>query len=39
VLSEGHRIEITGKKDVWLQVEWNGQVAYVREGNLLAVRL
>jgi hypothetical protein len=39
VVNEGHRIEITGKKDVWLQVEWNGQVAYIREGNLLPVKL
>lgn len=39
VVKEGHRLEIVGKKDVWLQVLWNGEVAYIRENNLLPVRL
>jgi hypothetical protein len=39
VVKEGHRLEIVGKKDVWLQVLWNGEVAYIREGNILPVRL
>jgi hypothetical protein len=39
IVNEGHRVEIVGKKDVWLQVLWNGEVAYVKEGNLLPVRL
>ncbi len=39
IVEEGHRVEIVGKKDVWLQVLWNGEVAYVREGNMLPVRL
>jgi hypothetical protein len=39
IVNEGHRVEIIGKKDVWLQVLWNGEVAYVKEGNLLPVRL
>jgi hypothetical protein len=39
VVKEGHRLEIVGKKDVWLQVLWNGEVAYIRENNLLPVRM
>jgi hypothetical protein len=39
IVSEGHRVEIIGKKDVWLEVLWNGEVAYVKEGNLLPVSL
>jgi uncharacterized protein YgiM (DUF1202 family) len=39
IVDEGHRVEIVGKKDVWLQVLWNGEVAYVREGSMLPVRL
>lgn len=39
VVDEGHRVEIVGKKDVWLQVLWNGEVTYIKEGNLLPVRL
>ncbi len=39
IVEEGHRVEIIGKNDVWLQVLWNGEVAYVKEGNLLPVSL
>lgn len=39
IVEEGHRVEIIGKKDVWLEVLWNGEVAYVREGNLLPIAL
>lgn len=39
IVEEGHRVEIIGKKDVWLEVLWDGEVAYVREGNLLPVSL
>jgi uncharacterized protein YgiM (DUF1202 family) len=39
IVNEGHRVEVVGKKDVWVQVMWNGEVAYVREGNLLQVNL
>lgn len=39
IVEEGHRVEIIGKKDVWMEVMWNGEVAYVREANLLPVVL
>lgn len=39
IVAEGHRVEVVGKRDVWVQVMWNGEVAYVKEGNLLQVTL
>ena len=39
IVNEGHRLEILGKKDVWTEVLWNGEIAYVREVNLLPVKL
>lgn len=39
IINEGHRVEITGKRDVWMQVKWNGQSAYVKQGNLMPVSL
>ena len=39
IVNEGHRVEIVGKNDVWIQVLWNGEKAFVKEGNLLPVGL
>ncbi len=39
VLPEGHRVEIIGQHDVWLEVKWNDQNVYIREGNLLPISL
>ncbi len=39
VVGEGHRVEVTGKNDVWLRILWNGETAYIKESNLLPVRL
>ena len=39
IVEEGHRVEIIGKKDVWMEVLWDGEVAYVKEGNVLPVAL
>lgn len=36
-IGEGHRLDVVGKKDVWLKVRWNGETAYVKEGNVLTV--
>lgn len=36
-VGEGHRLDVVGKKDVWLKVRWNGETAYVKEGNVLTV--
>ena len=39
IVNEGHRVEIIGKKDVWVEVLWEGEPAYIKEGNLLTVEL
>ena len=39
IVGEGHRLEILGKKDVWLRVKWINEEVYVKQDALLAVRL
>lgn len=39
VLTAGHRVEIIGKKDVWLKIRWDGETVYVKQGNVLEVSL
>ncbi len=39
ILRDGHRVRVTGKKDVWLRVQWGDAEAYVKENNLLPVKL
>jgi len=39
VVGEGHRVEVTGKNDVWIRILWNGETAYIKESNLLPVKL
>jgi hypothetical protein len=37
VIGSGHQLAITGRKDVWLRVEWAGQEAFVKEDKLLQI--
>jgi hypothetical protein len=39
VTGDGHRVEILGKKDVWMKIKWNNDVGYVRNNSLLPVKL
>lgn len=39
VIGQGHQLKITGKKDIWLQVEWGTKQAYVKENKLLKAEL
>jgi len=39
VVNEGHRLEITGKQDVWYRVKWNENTVWVRDHSLLTVGL
>lgn len=31
IIGEGHQLRITGRKDVWLEVEWRDQPVFVRD--------
>ncbi len=39
IIGEGHQLEIKGKKDVWVRVQWRDREAYVKEFLLKPVRL
>jgi hypothetical protein len=39
VVSDGHRVDVIGKKDVWMKIRWEDEVAYVKEHALRPVRL
>jgi len=39
VASDGHRVQIAGKKDIWLKIKWNGRIAYIRENSLLPIEI
>lgn len=34
VVGQGHKVEVIGKKDIWFEIKWKGQRAYIRENNL-----
>lgn len=34
VAGQGHKVEIIGNKDVWVEVKWKGQKAYIRQSNI-----
>lgn len=38
IVDKGHRVKVTDKKDVWVEIEWEGNVAYVRENNIATFR-
>ncbi|MFM8739232.1 MAG: hypothetical protein ACKOC0_03415 [Cytophagales bacterium] len=39
ILSEGHRMESTGTKDVWKKVIWRGKEAYIKNNQLSEVKI
>lgn len=39
VVEAGHRVEVLGKKDVWIKIRWRDQDAYLKEGSLQPVVL
>ena len=34
IIDKGHRVEVVGKKDVWVLINWNDRPLYIRESNL-----
>ncbi|CAN5469084.1 hypothetical protein BH10BAC4_BH10BAC4_25040 [soil metagenome] len=39
IIGEGHQLEINGKKDVWLRVQWKDREVYVKEFLVREIRL
>ncbi|WP_460922896.1 SH3 domain-containing protein [Pontibacter brevis] len=33
--TEGHKVPIRGEQDIWYEIEWKGQKAFIRKSNLL----
>ncbi len=33
--TKGHKVPITGEQDIWYEIRWNGDKAYIRKNNLL----
>lgn len=39
VVSLGHRVNVLGKKDIWIKISWNDNDAYVKSFNLKPIEL
>jgi hypothetical protein len=39
IIGDGHRVEVVGKKDVWMKIKWHDEIAYVRSNSLRQVKL
>jgi hypothetical protein len=39
IVEGGHRVEVIGKKDVWVKIKWRGETVFVKETNLLPMNL
>jgi hypothetical protein len=39
LIKPGHKLKITGKKDIWLKVEWLDKESYVKENQVVSVAL
>jgi len=37
VANIGHRVQVLGKDDVWVKIEWRGNTAYIKENNILQI--
>ena len=39
IIGDGHKVQVIGKKDVWLRIRWNNNVAYIRENSIQPIEL
>jgi hypothetical protein len=39
IIGDGHRVEVIGRKDVWLRVRWGGNDAFVKENAVVPIEL
>ncbi len=38
IVGDGHRVQVLGKRDVWVKILWDDNVAYVKENTLRELR-
>lgn len=38
ILEKGHRVEIKNRFDVWVEIIWEGKIAYIRESNIVPIQ-
>jgi tetratricopeptide (TPR) repeat protein len=39
IIGKGHKVRILSKTDIWYKIRWDNQIAYVRENNLLLIKM
>ena len=39
IVSDGHKVVVKGKHDVWARVQWGNKEVYIKESNLLPISL
>ena len=39
IIGDGHRVDVMGKKDVWMKIKWGDEVVYIKENSLRPVEL
>jgi hypothetical protein len=39
IIGDGHRVEVVGRKDVWMKIKWHDEIAYVKRNSVRPVRL
>jgi tetratricopeptide (TPR) repeat protein len=39
IVEEGHRLTITGRKDVWLKVKWHDKDAFIKANSVLPIKI
>ncbi len=39
VIGKGHKVTILNKTDIWYKIQWDNQVGYIRENNLLLIKI
>ena len=39
IVGDGHRVKVIGQRDVWTKIEWDDEVAFVKQHSIRPVRL
>ncbi len=37
IIDRGHRVDVKKKQDVWVEIEWQGNKAFIRENNIATI--